>query len=305
MLASRPRIAENVPPWLRLLRPHHWAKNLLLFAPALTSSLILEPDILAKSVLGFVSFCCAASTGYVMNDLADLSSDRDHLQKRYRPIAAGDIQVVAAIPIGLTCLSLAITTAITLNTQFSLLVFSYLLLTAFYSLFIKQFVYADVVALVGLYLIRIAAGAAAIGVIASAWLLWSAAALFLSLACMKRYAELLTLRKTGAKRVVGRAYMIHHLPSICAIGVSAGLTSIVIFGLYLQDPAALEIYGSQAALWSVLILFGCWITGLWISTHKGRMTYDPIVFVFSNFWSLLILLAMIILTLWTQISASL
>lgn len=305
MLASGPRIAKNVPPWLRLLRPHHWTKNLLLFAPALTSSLILEPDTLTKSLHGFVSFCCAASTGYVMNDLADLSSDRDHPQKRYRPIASGDIKVAATIAIGLTCLSLAITTAIMLNTQFSLLLFSYLLLAALYSLFIKKFVYADVVALVGLYLIRIAAGAAAIGVIASTWLSWYAATLFLSLACMKRCAELLTLRKTRAKRLMGRAYMSHHLPSIRAIGVGAGLVSIVIFGLYIQDPVAAELYGSQARLWPVLLLFGCWITGLWISTFKGRMTHDPIVFVFSNLWSLLILLAMIILTLWTQISASL
>ena len=99
--------------------------------------------------------------------------------------------------------------------------------------------------------------------------------------------------------------MSHHLPSIRAIGVGAGLVSIVIFGLYIQDPVAAELYGSQARLWPVLLLFGCWITGLWISTFKGRMTHDPIVFVFSNLWSLLILLAMIILTLWTQISASL
>ena len=304
MLIPRPPISANTPAWLRLIRPHHWTKNLLVFAPALTSSLILEPDSLAKALLGFVSFCCAASTGYVINDLADADNDRNHPRKRYRPIASGEITVVAAGAIGLTCLALATATALTLNTKFSLLVLLYVFLTTTYSLFLKRLIYVDLFTLVGLYLIRIAAGAAAIGVLVSAWLSWYAGALFLSLACMKRCAELAALQKTNAKRVKGRAYTTQHLPRLLTIGLGAGLASIVTFGLYISNPASTELYDSGVILWAVLAVFGCWITGLWISTYAGRMTHDPIVFVFSNFWSILSLLGMLSLTLCAQISAS-
>ena len=304
MLVNRPPISTKAPAWLRLLRPHHWTKNLLLFAPALTSSLILEPDTLATALLGFLAFCCAASTGYVINDLADGDNDRDHPRKRYRPIASGEITVAAAGAIGLTCLALATATALALNTKFSLLVLLYVFLTTTYSLFIKRLIYVDLIALVGLYLLRIAAGAAAIGVSVSAWLSWYAGALFLSLACMKRYSELAAAQKTNAKRVKGRAYTTQHLPRLLTIGLGAGLASIVTFGLYISNPASTELYDSGVILWAVLAVFGCWITGLWISTYKGRMTYDPIIFVFSNFWSILSLLGMLFLTLCAQISAS-
>ena len=305
MLASGPRITEYLPNWLRLLRPHHWTKNLLLFAPALTSSLILEHDILAAALLGFVSFCCAASTGYVLNDLADRDNDQDHPQKRYRPIASGDITATTSGAIGLACLALAAATGLALNTKFSLLLLLYLLLTTLYSLFIKHLIYLDLIALVGLYLIRIAAGAAAVGVLVSTWLGWYASALFLSLACMKRCGELTALQKINAERVMGRAYANRHLPRLLTIGMGAGLASVIVFGFYIADPATTELYGSSGKLWGVFMVFGCWITGLWISTYTGRMTYDPIVFVFSNFWSLLSLLTMLLLTLWAQVSASL
>ena len=87
--------------------------------------------------------------------------------------------------------------------------------------------------------------------------------------------------------------------------MGAGLASVIVFGFYIADPATTELYGSSGKLWGVFMVFGCWITGLWISTYTGRMTYDPIVFVFSNFWSLLSLLTMLLLTLWAQVSASL
>ena len=135
MLVNRPPISAKAPAWLRLLRPHHWTKNLLLFAPALTSSLILEPDTLATALLSFLAFCCAASTGYVINDLADRDNDRDHPRKRYRPIASGEITVVAAGAIGLTCLALATAIALALNSKFSLLALLYVFLTTTYSLF--------------------------------------------------------------------------------------------------------------------------------------------------------------------------
>lgn len=292
------------PPWLRLLRPLHWTKNLLIFVPALTSSLILEPDVLAKAVLAFISFCSAASAGYVLNDLTDLNNDRDHPEKGSRPLGSGQLKISTAIGIGVANFACALATGFTLGVEFSGLVIIYLLLTAIYSLFIKRFVCADIITLVCLYLIRIAAGAAAISVSVSTWLLFYATTLFLSLACMKRHAELTALKKSNQRRAAGRAYTTLHLPTLLKIGIGAGIASITILGFYIADPATARVYSNPSVLWPVFMLFGIWIAGLWVSAYSGQMTNDPIVFVFSTLWSVLCMMGMLILTLVAQINVS-
>ena len=304
MLTHKKAFTPVAPPWLRLLRPLHWTKNLLVFAPALTASLILEPEVLAKAVLAFISFCSAASAGYVLNDLTDLNNDRDHPEKGSRPIGSGQLKISTAIGIGVASIACALATGFTLGSEFSGLIVIYLLLTAIYSLFAKRFVYADIITLVCLYLIRIAAGAAAISVSVSTWLLFYATALFLSLACMKRHVELTASKKNNETRTAGRAYTTLHLPTLLTIGISAGITSITIFGFYIVDPATASMYNNHNVLWPVFMLFGIWMARLWVSAYSGQMTNDPIVFVFSTLWSLLSMMGMLILTLVAQINVS-
>ena len=150
-----------LPPWLRLLRPHQWTKNLLLFLPALTSSNLLRFDIAVTLTLGVLAFSCAASAGYVLNDIVDRDEDRRNPQKASRPLANGDIKPHVAFGIGMVALFCSLTASRIVSDQFFTLTCFYLLLSTTYSLFLSvfsQLTYSSYF----LYLLRIVAGAEAI-----------------------------------------------------------------------------------------------------------------------------------------------
>ena len=174
-------------------------------------------------IVAFFSFSLSASGTYVINDLLDLESDRLHPRKRNRPFAAGLIP----IPLGLVVSPLLITAGIFLASQtsagFLLCLVCYLVLTCCYSWFLKRFILLDCLTLAVLYTLRIVAGAAAVGMGLSFWLLAFSVFLFLSLAFVKRYAELEVQLLEGRKKVHGRGYMTSDASLLQTLGISAGL----------------------------------------------------------------------------------
>lgn len=144
--------------------------------------------------------------------------------------------------------------------------------------------------LAGLYTIRIIAGAAATSIKPSFWLLAFSMFIFLSLAMVKRYSELLVTLQVNKKEPAGRGYFVDDLPILMSIGVSAGLGSVLIFALYINNPDTNNMYQNTIWLWlaSPIILY--WISRMWMKAHRGQVDDDPIVFAAKDWQSIAVLI---------------
>jgi 4-hydroxybenzoate polyprenyltransferase len=262
----------------RALRPHQWAKNLLLFVPLLAAHRANDTVALGRAVEAFIAFCLCASSVYVLNDLLDLQADRVHERKCKRPFASGDLPLRAGFVLVPTLLAAAAVLAGLLSPTFLAALSSYYLLTSAYSFALKGMIFIDAIALAALYTLRIIAGAAATAVPLSFWLLLFSVFLFLSLAVVKRYAELDALRRRGRLHAAGRDYDIEDLPLMESVGISAGYLSVLILALYINSPSTLQMYRHQQALWPLCLLMLYWVTRMWMKTHRGKMHDDPVVF---------------------------
>ena len=219
--------------WGRALRLHQWAKNLLLFVPALLAgSLAGLPTYLATGV-GFLVFGCLASAGYVVNDLLDLGADRAHRTKRQRPFAAGELPVSHGVVGALLLICVAVAGCLFLPPLFGLVSGLYLAGTLTYSLLLKQIPLLDILVLAGLFTARVFAGTVLLPVPASFWLLTFSMFLFLSLALVKRYTELAELGANGGDVIESRGYTVGELPLLMVLGGSSAMASSVIFVVYL------------------------------------------------------------------------
>jgi 4-hydroxybenzoate polyprenyltransferase len=269
---------------LKAMRPHQWSKNTLLFLPMLAAHDFGEAGVVA---MAFLAFCFTASAVYIINDLLDLQSDRSHPRKRFRPFASGDL--TAASGLGLTGLLLAGAVALGLFTgslAFLAVLGGYLVTTFAYSLFLKRKLLVDVLALAGLYAIRIVAGGAAAGLALSPWLLGFSMFLFLSLAAVKRQAELVDQKITG-RESAGRAYEVEDLPVLRGLALSAATAATLVLALYIASDDVQPLYNTPELLWLLCPVLLYWMLRMIMTAHRGRMTDDPIVFAARDRTSLL------------------
>lgn len=289
--------------WLRALRVHQWAKNVLLFVPLLTTFEFTDIGKLVHIVLAFMAFSLAASATYVVNDLWDLGNDRVHPRKRLRPFASGALPIHHGLLVAGAALALALALAATVSPGFAWMLLAYLVLTSSYSWVIKEYVLMDVLMLSLLYTIRILAGSVAIGVTTSSWLLAFSAFTFLSLALVKRCAELVSLKEAGAPATRGRDYRVSDLVVLWPLGVGAALCAVVVFGLFISAPETQARYATPQILWLVAIGLVYWMARLWIKTSRGEMHDDPVVYALKDRGSRLTVLAMIAAVMVAHFSA--
>jgi 4-hydroxybenzoate polyprenyltransferase len=286
--AHRPTRSDRLRPLLRSLRPHQWAKNMLIFVPILAAHRLgALPDV-THVILGFVAFCLCASAVYVLNDMLDLEADRQHARKRLRPFASGALPLSLGFVMIPSLLCPAIVIAALLDWKFAATLGAYLVLTLAYSLGLKRLVIIDINVLAGLYTLRVIAGAVASNTPLSFWLLFFSAFFFLSLALIKRYAELDSLRLRNQSRAAGRGYDVTDLPMLEALGIAGGYLSILILGLYINSPGVTVSYTRPAFLWPLCALAAYWMSRMWMKTHRGRMHDDPVVFALRDRVSLAI-----------------
>ncbi|TQV88897.1 UbiA family prenyltransferase [Aliikangiella coralliicola] len=264
--------------WLKQLRIHQWLKNLLILVLLLVSGNFLNIDLLLLSSLGFISFSCLASATYIVNDLLDLEADRSHPRKKFRPLAAGEISIANAKIIALALFTFAFLVGISFSISFTLVLIAYLALTLLYSFKIKQYVGLDVVALTTLYTIRIIAGAAILNVTVSFWLFAFSMFVFLSLALVKRCAELKSHEEQEKIRLKGRDYNIYDYPVLMSLGMSSAMLSVLMFCFYVNNNVLTNQYQEPTLLWMVVPALGYWMMRMWIKTNRGEMHDDPIVF---------------------------
>ena len=263
--------------FLRSIRMHQWAKNLLVFAPLLLSHNLLNPGHLLAAVLAFVSFSLCASGVYLLNDLLDLESDRRHPKKRLRPLASGKLPIPTALLAGplLTAGAFAIG-ALALPPLFLLTLVCYWISTMAYSFWLKGQLLVDVIALAALYTIRIIAGGVATGIPVSPWTLGFSVSLFLSLALVKRYSELRGLE--GRQVAHGRAYEASDMSILSSAGLASGYMSIVVMALYINSPEVSLLYSRPLWLGPICLLQIYFVSRFWLLAHRGKVQEDPVIF---------------------------
>jgi len=268
--------------YLKALRVHQWVKNLIIFIPLITSHKLTDMSYLMAAVIAFLAFSFCASGIYVLNDLGDLDADRHHHSKQKRPFAAGLLSIPCGLFLAGMALAAGLAVAVALPWKFIVVLAVYLVLTTSYSARLKQLPLVDVFILAGLYTIRLVAGHAATGIVYSSWLLAFSMFIFLSLALVKRYTELITLRSNNQQNTKGRGYVTGDLELVAMLGVSTGCLSVMVMTLYVSSVEVRALYKQPALLMLICPLLLYWISRVWLIAHRGAMQDDPIVFAIKD-----------------------
>ncbi len=261
---------------IRALRPHQWAKNILVFLPALLAGSILEPGVFLQSIFAFVSFSLVASSVYLWNDLFDLNNDRGHEEKRTRPFAAGNISILWGVVASLTLLGGAIIIAsLASTTTLTALLLGYVLANILYTFSVRRVAIVDVLFLAGFYVARIFAGSYATAIPVSNWLFGFVFFFFLSLALVKRFVE---LQKQTATQSFGRGYHPGDIELVRTTGLSAGLISVLILVLYTHLSETALTFAEPGYIWIAALFLVYWVLRMWLLAGRGVVTSDPLVF---------------------------
>lgn len=286
--------------FVRALRPHQWVKNLIIFVPALAGHKLAEPALLLHDVRAFAAFCLCASGVYLLNDLADLDSDRRHTSKNRRPFAAGDLPLQCGLFGAPLFLAAGILLAAQLSWSFAAVTILYVALTTLYSWRVKRIVLLDVFFLAGLYTLRLAAGSVATGIVISRWLLMFSMAIFLSLALMKRYVELTGANgaETAKPAVTRRGYLARHLKPVAWLGLGSGWFAALVLAIYVwQSRQVVVLYQHPRLLLLACPLLLFWITRVWRLARRGEMHDDPVAFALRD-WVSYLVGALALLVMW-------
>lgn len=295
-------IQSRPPVWrafLKEMRLHQWAKNTLVFVPLFTSHSYRDLHLLGLAFLAFLAFGLCASGHYFLNDLLDLDADRAHRTKRRRPLASGDLPILYG-PLGAILLPIAgLTLAIAfLPWKFTLLVSGYLALTNLYSFVLKSRSTADVFALALLYTVRVIAGGAALAISLSSWLLAFSMFVFISLAYLKRYIEIVALAEGQAK---GRGYVKEDAETIFSLGIANATAATVVLAFYINSAEVKTLYREPELLWLLCLLMLYWSNRIWIGAKRGKINDDPVIFAIKDKISRYIFVAMVAVALAARI----
>lgn len=264
--------------WVKALRIHQWLKNLLIFIPFLAAHKLDNLDQWFTLFWAYISFGLCASSVYVGNDLLDLESDRRHPRKCSRAFASGLIPIWMGLLAAITFLIISFLIAAYVNYYFLLCLITYFLITSVYSLGLKRLILIDCILLALLYTLRIIAGTLAVGMDLSFWLLGFSVFLFLSLAFLKRYAELEGRRFSGVEKIHGRGYYTIDDTLVQSLGTNAGYSAVVILAIYLNSDAVVKLYRLPQIVWCGVPIILFWISWMWMQAHRGNMHDDPLIF---------------------------
>ena len=260
-----------------MLRWHQWVKNILIFTPIFAAGQVTISNI-SIAFLGLIAFSLCASAVYILNDLIDLESDRHHKDKCNRPFASGKLSILTGFIAAPLLLFLSGCLAINVGISFSFTLLFYFLFTTLYSLIFKSIVLLDCFSLAFLYTLRIFAGAVACEIPLTFWFLAFSVFIFLSLAFLKRHAELLDAEKSNIDTIKGRGYLRSDLMIVQQIGIISGFIGVLILCLYINSDSVKEVYSSPNALWASVPILLFWVCWVWVASHRGKMHHDPIVF---------------------------
>lgn len=232
-------------PYIKLLRPHQWIKNLLLLFPPFFAGKIQEPSVVAAFFPALVSFSLAASCGYVINDIKDAEADKKHVLKRNRGIAGGHITPTVAIVIAISLYVTAVLVSSVVSRGFEWMLIVYLLVSGSYTFFLKDIVLIDIFVIAFGFLIRVLAGGEAFDTAVTSWLFLTVFMVSLLLAAGKRLGELITLGEEAHKHRKNLShYSCSFLEGVLWFSSSAALVTYALYtlehayGLFYTVPLA-------------------------------------------------------------------
>jgi len=281
-----PTPKANATVFLKMIRVHQWAKNALVFVPLITAQDFLSAGSVWHATLAFIALSFCASATYIINDLMDLGADRKHHTKKNRPIAAGLVSIPSSLLVSIILMTLGLGISIlALPDLFLLALVIYVALTVLYSFKFKQLQTIDVISLACLFTIRVMAGGAAINVPLSFWLLSFSMFLFLSLAIVKRVAELIHLESSlenSDQAAKGRGYTTSDINILISLGSSAGFISVLVIALYINSNEVTALYEHPEILWLICPVLGYWIMRIWMLVARNQMNEDPIFFAVTD-----------------------
>jgi len=288
------RVPTRLIDYLRAIRVHQWLKNLLIFIPMLAAHQLENVQLWTEALLGFFSFSLCASAVYLLNDISDIEGDRQHPRKRLRPFASGFIGIDKGLILALLLLIAGLSFGYLVSKLFFACLLVYLALTTAYTFGLKQLPLLDCILLAGLYTLRIIAGGVAVGIPVSFWLLAFSVFIFLSLAFVKRYAELDAQSQHGVLALKGRGYRVQDMPLVESLGLVSGFMAVLVLALYLNSDTVVSLYGAPEIIWCAVPIMLLWVSYVWLKTHRGEMHDDPIIFAIEDPVSLLIVFCMLL-----------
>jgi 4-hydroxybenzoate polyprenyltransferase len=276
------RTGKPLQHYLAAVRLHQWLKNLLVFIPLLMAHQLGDPRLVGQALIAFLAFGLCASSVYLLNDLLDLPDDRQHPAKRWRPFAAGSISIAAGALLMPALLVSAFSVALLLPIEFLGVLALYYAVTLAYSLKLKRAALVDVLTLAGLYTIRIIAGAAAVSVVPSFWLLAFSMFLFLSLALVKRFTELRAMQQEDRTTLSGRGYRTSDLEALSQFGSASAYGAILVLALYINSEAVRDLYTHPQVIWLLCPLLLYMVTRIWLLARRDQLDEDPVVFLIRD-----------------------
>jgi 4-hydroxybenzoate polyprenyltransferase len=278
VIAPRPFRIKMV---FKALRVHQWAKNGLLFVPLMASH-DLEFSRWLTTLIAFIAFGMCASATYIVNDLFDLASDRAHPRKQLRPFASAALSLSFGIVLVLILLPVSLIVAAVISPAFFGMLLLYTVVTLLYSARLKQTAIVDVLVLASLYTHRVLAGGIVSDIIVSNWLLAVSLFIFLSLALVKRCAELEFMSGDGNVLIAGRGYRSSDLPYLISMGIASGFVAVMLFALYVDSQIGGAMYPHAEVLWGILPVTLYWIMRLWLKISRMEIHDDPLLFAITD-----------------------
>lgn len=273
--------------WLHLalaMRPHHWVKNTIVFAPLVLSGNELNSSAWWQSSIAFIAMCLVASAGYLFNDVIDVADDRNHPNKKTRIVAAGRISPAFALRAAIVTGTTGLLVGAILGPVVCLVLGAYFILSVFYSLHLKSIRILDCVALALFFEFRAFVGAYAIGVPVSLWLILFLATFFFSLALSKRLDEMV-YRDGQTDR---RNYKKADQDLVLGSGGLSALSSVLVVLIYVAVPSFNpEFYLRSTIVWLFPVTIGIFLARIWTEAAGGRLYGDPVMFALRDPVSLL------------------
>lgn len=278
VIAPRPFSMRMV---VKALRLHQWAKNALLFVPLMAAH-ELDPARWLPTFMAFLAFGLCASATYIVNDLFDLASDRAHPRKELRPFASAGLSIPFGIVLILILLPVSLGLAVSISQAFLGMMLLYIVVTLLYSARLKQTAIVDVLVLASLYTHRVLAGGIVSDVVVSNWLLAVSLFIFLSLALVKRCAELEFMSGDGNVSLAGRGYRSTDLPYLISMGIASGFVAVMLLALYVDSQVGGSMYPQAELLWLTLPVMLFWIMRLWLKISRMEIHDDPLLFAITD-----------------------
>lgn len=262
---------------LKEIRIYQWMKNILVFVPMLAAGQYANLYLYGSALMAFLGFSLMASSIYIINDLLDLDSDRQHHSKRLRPFASGELPLHFGFALSPLLFLLGTGLTYSINPYLTIVTISYGLVSIWYSFHLKTLLLIDVFTLAALYSVRVLGGGVATGYIPSTWLLSFSGLLFLSLAFLKRYVETAIAEKeeTMMRR---RGYFPGESQVQMQIGLAASFSATVVYSIWIDSTAFQQTYSNQIFLWLITPMILLWQCRLWFIAFRGQLHDDPIIF---------------------------